>query len=129
LAAKGGICRQSVSWIGRRALDNVIVVDDDRRAAFKRAFASTLLGLRADRRVGSQRDFAKVIGTSEATYRRWENMDDPNMPDAWELSRLVAELHVEPDELVNPADLSPREREMARRLARGIRRGRARGAG
>lgn len=95
---------------------------DDQRGSFKRNFASTLLGLRADAQIGSQAELARLVGVSEATARRWESLTEPHLPDAWELHELCRVLGVEPDELVRPAEMTTRERELARRAARGARR-------
>lgn len=117
--------RQSLRWSRRAPVRTVFLVEEDTRTAFKRAFASTLLGLRAERSGGSQKDMALSVGTSEATYARWEKLTDPAMPDAFELSKLIECLQIEdPNELLAPTELSPRERELARRLARGSKRGR-----
>lgn len=115
---------QDVVWIDRRRPRTVVLVDDNRRRVFKRAFASQLLALRAESAVGSQSDLAAAVPTSAATYARWEDMEDERMPDVYELSRLVAILTPDdPDPLLSPKELTPREREMARRLARARRRG------
>lgn len=95
---------------------------DDQRGAFKRNFASTLLGWRADAQIGSQAELAKKVGVSEATARRWESLTEPHLPDAWELHELCRVLGCEPDDLVNPSEMSSRERQLARRVARGARR-------
>ena len=124
LTATERLGSHNVVWIAGRPLPTVVGVDDDQRRAFKRAFASTLLALRAESGRGSQAEIAKVAGTSAATYARWESMDDERLPDVFQLRQLVQVLTPDDaDQLLNPQELSPREREMARRLARARRRG------
>lgn len=90
-------------------------------------FAATLVGLRSDIGIPSQAELARRIEVSEATVQRWEALDKPNLPDAWELRRLCEVLEVEPDELVSPQPMSERERQLARRAVRATRRGIDRG--
>jgi hypothetical protein len=105
-------------------LSTVTGVEDDQRRAFKRAFASTLWALRAQSGIGTQGEAAALAGTSSATYARWEDIDDVRLPDAFQLSRVVARFTPDdPDQLLNPKDLSPREAELARRLSRARKRG------
>jgi DNA-binding transcriptional regulator YiaG len=114
--------RQNVRWLAPLPDRTVLTVDDQPRA-FKRAFAAALVALRAESGIGSQTVIAKLIPTSEATYRRWEALDEPHMPDAWQVKRLCEVLECEPAELIRPEPLSERERQLARRVARGATRG------
>jgi hypothetical protein len=96
---------------------------DDQVRAFKRALAANLLVLRVEAGVGSQKAVAALIPTSEATYRRWENPDDPHLPDAWQVNRLCEILSCEPTDLIRPEPLSEREVQLARRATRAARAG------
>lgn len=111
----------NVRWIGRRLAPTVLFVDDQ-RGEFKRKFAATLLGYRAEKGITSQRELGVLVGISEATAQRWEDPDKPHLPDAWEVARLCEVLDREPGDFIRPEDWTPREREMARRAARGARR-------
>lgn len=112
---------QTLQWL--RVLPSPIVAGvDDQRREFKRTFASALLALRVEADAGTQASLAPRVATSVATYRRWEDPDWPNLPDAFQLNRLCEILGCEPDELVRPAALTPRERELIRRVGRGRRR-------
>lgn len=115
--------RQNVRWIAREQIPTVLLVDDQ-RGEYKRAFAATLVGMRAEAGISSQDVIARSVGVSAATYRRWEALDRPNLPNAWEISELCRVLDVEPDELVRPQRMSERERQLARRALRASRRGR-----
>lgn len=68
--------------------------------------------------IGPQRELATLVGVSEATIQRWEAVDKPHLPNAWEIRRLCEALGVEPHELVYPEPLSDRERLLARKAAR-----------
>lgn len=120
--------RQTLLWLPAAAMHTVLSVDDQARA-FKRAFASALLVLRAESGRGSQKAVAADVPTSEATYRRWENPNDAYLPDVWQVRRLCELFGCEPADLVNPEPLTAREVQLARRAGRAARRGvdRARG--
>jgi hypothetical protein len=94
---------------------------DDRSADYKRAFAATLVTMRAERAVGSQAELGRRLGLSEATVQRWEDPNKPHLPDAWEVRRLAEVLGVEIGELLYPQALTERERQLARRAARAVR--------
>lgn len=113
---------QNVRWLRRPPRPTVLLVDDQQRE-FKRAFASALLQARAHSKHGSQKEVAKLVGTSVATYARWEGLDDMNMPDAWEINRLCEHLACEADDLINPLPLNGREQLLAKRAARASARG------
>ena len=121
--------RQTLLWLPPAPVPTVASVDDQERA-FKRALAANLLVLRVEAGVGSQKTVAALIPTSEATYRRWENPDDPYLPDAWQVNRLCEVLGCEPVDLIRPEPLSEREVQLARRATRAARAGvhQARGA-
>lgn len=61
---------------------------------------------------------AKLADTSEPTYRRWENPDEPSLPDAWQIAQIARACDVDPAALVFPEELSVREWELTRRAAR-----------
>lgn len=110
-------------WLPVPAEPTVLRVDDQRRA-WKRVFASVLVSYRAaSETVGTQADAAKAVGTSEATYRRWESLDDMNMPDAWQIKRLCVVYECEPNDLLKPEPFSDRERALVERAARASARG------
>ncbi len=90
-------------------------------AQFKLAFATTLVGLRAERAIGSLAQLARLVGVSQTTVQRWEDTQRPHMPSTWELRRLAEVLGVEASELIYPAELNDRERQLARRAARAVR--------
>lgn len=117
---------QKRMWLPGLALPTVLAVEDS-ADAYKRAFASVLVVKRADSGLGPQREVAKAVGVSEATYRRWEDISDPALPDARQVARLCEILDCDPAELINPEPLTDREVSMARRLARATRAGRRRG--
>jgi transcriptional regulator with XRE-family HTH domain len=71
-------------------------------AQFKLAFATTLVGLRAERAIGSQAQLARLVGVSQTTVQRWEDTQRPHMPNTWELRRLAEVLGVEASELILP---------------------------
>lgn len=114
---------QSVLWYQPRRTPTVLSVDDQQHE-YKRALAATLVGKRIGH--GSQRTVATVAGTSEATYRRWEDPDEPHMPDAWQLVKLADLFGCDPVELLVPEELSPREWALTRRAAKAAARGAAR---
>ena len=96
---------------------------DDQRGQYKRNFAATLTGLRANAGISSQAMVAAAVGVSEATYRRWEDLRAPHLPDIWQITELARVLQVETDELVHPQEMTERERQLARRALRAVRRG------
>lgn len=106
---------QNLLWSVSRHGGTVLLVDEQRRA-YKRAFAATLLGARAGH--GSQRTLAKIAETSEATYRRWEDPDHESLPDAWQVALIAKHVGEPPGALICPEELSPREWELTRRSAR-----------
>lgn len=95
---------------------HTVLLVDERRGAYKRAFAATLLGARAGH--GSQRRLAKLAGTSEATYRRWEDPDAESLPDVFQVTLIAEHVGCDPGDLVSPRELTPREWELTRRSAR-----------
>lgn len=84
--------------------------------SYAQALAGLLMERRAELGIGSQRALSGLVGVSEATVRRWER--GTNVPDAYELRSLADVLKVSADELLYPADLTAREREVLRRAAR-----------
>jgi len=96
----------------------------DERQTYKRALAATLVGKRVGH--GSQKTAAVAAVTSEATYRRWEDPDEPHMPDAWQILRLAGRFGCEPSELLEPEELNPREWALTKRAAKAAARGAAR---
>lgn len=122
LASDGEV--QNVLWLPGARRPTVWLVDDQ-RGEFKRAFASTLLGRRVGH--GSQKVLAKVAGTSEATYRRWEDPAQPHLPDAWQLKLIAEHLECDAGDLLDPEQLTDRESALARRAARASSRGTRRG--
>lgn len=107
--------RQNLLWpLPARGL--TVLLMDERRPTYKRAFAATLLGARAGH--GSQRRLAEVAGTSEATYRRWEDPDHESLPDAYQVALIAEHVNMDPADLIVPKELSPREWELTRRSAR-----------
>lgn len=131
MALAAPIWRQNVRWLSGRPAPTLTLVDDQ-KAAFKRTFASSLLMMRAsvqaaaplkERAKWSQKALAPRVIASEATYRRWENPEDERFPDAYQLNRLCDELGCEPDDLVRPEPLSPREIALARAVTRGRKKG------
>ena len=113
-------------WLWPRPGSTVLLVDDQRRE-FKRKFASALVALRAESQHGSQKVFAGLVPISEATYRRWESLDEPHLPDVWQIRRLCELLCCEAGDLLDPPDFSERERQLAARAARAGARGVHRG--
>jgi DNA-binding XRE family transcriptional regulator len=107
-------------WTQGRAFPTVLGMDDQ-SADYKRAFAATLVTLRAERAIGSQTVLGQLVGVSEATVQRWEAPTKPHLPDTWQLRRLAEVLGVEIGELVYPQELTERERQWARRAARAVR--------
>jgi hypothetical protein len=98
-------------------------VTDDQQT-YKRAFAATLIGKRIGH--GSQKSVGIAAGTSEATYRRWEDPDEPHLPDAWQLRKLAELFECEPIELLEPEELNAREWALTKRAAKAAARGAAR---
>jgi len=121
--------RQKRLWLPGLALPTVLAVEDSAAKAYKRSFASNLVVMRANSGLGSQREVAKLVGTSEATYRRWEDVADAAFPDAYEIFQMCSAkiFGCDPAELINPEPLSDREVLLARRLARATRAGQRRG--
>lgn len=107
-------------WWQFGGLPTVLHVDDQ-EGSFKQAFAATLVGLRAEKRIGPQAELGRLAGVSEWTVQRWEDPRKPHLPNAWELRRLAEALGVETGELLYPQELSERERQLARRAARAVR--------
>lgn len=107
--------RRMLLWSAPRQQPTVMLMGDG-RAAYKRAFAASLLAARHGH--GSQRRMAKIAETSEATYRRWENPDEPGLPDAWQLAQIAKACDADPEQLVFPEALSVREWELTKRAAR-----------
>jgi hypothetical protein len=97
---------------------------DEQQHAYKRAFAATLVGKRIGH--GSQKTVGTAAGTSEATYRRWEDPDEPHLPDAWQLTKLAELFGCEPIELLEPETLNAREWALTKRAAKAAARGAAR---
>lgn len=91
---------------------------EDQRRTFKRELAGTLAWLRYRSQAGSQAEVGKLIGTSEATYRRWEDPERPEVPDLWQSRRLAEVFGATPQELMYPDPLTDREREILRRALR-----------
>lgn len=114
--------RQSVLWFQPRRPPIVLSVTDA-QASYKRAFAATLVGLRVGH--GSQKTAGIAASTSEATYRRWENPDEPHLPDAWQILRLAALFGCQPIDILEPQDLTAREWALTRRAAKAAARGAA----
>lgn len=83
---------------------------------YAQALAGLLMERRADLGIPSQRVLAGQVGVSEATVRRWERA--LSVPDAYELRCLADVLKVSAEQLLYPADLTAREREVLRRAAR-----------
>lgn len=106
---------QKLLWFPANHTSTVLPMDE-RRPAYKRAFAATLLGARAGH--GSQRRLAGVAGTSAATYRRWEDPEHESLPDAFQIALIADHVGCDPGDLVSPKELSPREWELTRRAAR-----------
>lgn len=98
------------------ALGRTVMLVDEQRRAYKRAFAATLLGARVG--FGSQRKLAGIAATSEATYRRWEDPEHDSLPDAWQVALIAKHVGATADTLVFPEELSVREWELTRRSAR-----------
>lgn len=94
---------------------------DDKQHEYKRALAATLVGKRVGH--GSQKSAGQYAGTSEATYRRWEDPDQPHMPDAWQIMKLAELFECEPNEILEPEALNPREWPLTRRAAKAAARG------
>ncbi len=103
----------------------MLLVEDDQQRAYKRAFAATLVGKRTG--LGSQKAMAKIAKTSEATYRRWEDPDENGLPDAYEIALLSEFFACDPNDLVKPEELSPREWALTKRAAKAAARGLAKG--
>lgn len=120
MALADELTSQNVLWFAAARRPTVLPVDDQRRE-YKRAFASTLLGWRVGH--GSQAALAKVAHTSEATYRRWENPDEPHLPDAFELAEIARHVDQDPADLVFPEQLNSREWALTRKAARSAARG------
>ncbi|MFZ0324722.1 MAG: helix-turn-helix domain-containing protein [Actinomycetes bacterium] len=112
--------RQKVLWLTPLPGGSVNAVMDSEESRFKRTLGATILELRAHAAIPSQRALAKLVGVSEATVRRWEAGD--GCPDAWEVNRLCVVLGCEPDDLIRPAEMTERERELLRRSARQVHR-------
>lgn len=112
--------QQSVLWFQPRRTPTVLLVDDQERT-YKRAFAATLIGKRVGH--GSQKTVGQAAGTSEATYRRWEDPEQPHFPDAWQLMQLAALFECDPIDLLVPEELTPREWALTRRAAKAAARG------
>lgn len=118
----GALMRPLVSWTQPGRIPTVRLVDDQ-RSEYKRTFAAALVGFRAEAGISSQAELARLVGhASEATVRRWEALDQPHLPDAWQVRKLCEILGVEPEELIRPQPLSERERQLARRAARAAKR-------
>lgn len=111
-------------WFQPRRTPTVLLVDSQ-QSEYKRALAATLLEKRVGH--GSQKVAAVFAGTSEATYRRWENPNEPHMPDAWQIIKLAERFECEPIELLLPSGLNPREWALTRRAARAAARGLTKG--
>lgn len=105
-------------WLTDWSTASVSAGMEDQRRTFKRELAGTLAWMRFRSEVGSQGDVAKLVGTSEATYRRWENPERPEVPDVWQTRRLSEVYGATPQELMYPDALTDREREILRRALR-----------
>jgi hypothetical protein len=112
--------QQSVLWFPPRRTPTVLSVTDEQHE-YKRAFAATLIGKRVGH--GSQKTVGTAAGTSEATYRRWEDPNQPHLPDAWQIKKLAELFGCEPIDLLMPEELNPREWALTRRAAKAAARG------
>jgi transcriptional regulator with XRE-family HTH domain len=92
---------------------------DDQRREYAASLAGVIMERRAALGIGSQAELARLVGVSEATAGRWERQT--HLPNAWELRRLCEVLEVDPDELLHPQPLTPRERQELRRAGRQVR--------
>lgn len=95
----------------------------DDQNAYKRAFAATLIGKRIGH--GSQKAAGTFAGTSEATYRRWEDPNQAHLPDAWQIIKLAELFECEPGDLLEPEELNAREWALTKRAAKASARGAA----
>lgn len=110
-----------VLWLQRSQPASIRLAMDDPRLEYARAFGSNLVYLRASASIPNQPKLAELVGVSTSTVQRWEA--GASLPDAWELIRLGEVLGVDVDDLIHPEPMSERERLLARRAARGVRKG------
>lgn len=111
--------RQNMLWLRPIRLSTVTLAMDDQRREFAASLAGVIMERRAALGIGSQAELGRLVGVSEATVGRWERLI--GLPNAWELRELCRILEVEPDELLHPQPLTPREREVLRRAGRRVR--------
>lgn len=115
--------RQKSLWLQTLPAPTVGTMVESAETTFKRTLGATILTLRIDHAIGSQADLASELtklgaAVSEAKVRRWEAGD--HAPDAWEISRLCVLFGVEPAELIQPEELTERERQLYRRAGRQV---------
>lgn len=113
--------RQKSLWLQAVPAATVGAMVESAEMTFKRTLGATILALRVEHEIGSQADLAAELtklgaAVSEAKIRRWESGD--HAPDAWEISRLCVLFDVEPSDLIQPAAMTERERQLYRRVAR-----------
>lgn len=113
------IYRQKLLWLQPVPTASVTGVETA-EMVFKRTLGATILELRASHGLSQQAlaqeltDSGAIV--SESKVLRWEAGD--NVPDAWEINRLASLFDVEPVELIRPKDLTDREIQLLRRVAR-----------
>lgn len=113
--------RQKSLWLQALPATTVAPVVESAETTFKLSLGATILALRVDHGIGSQTALATELtnlgaAVSEAKVRRWEL--GTHAPDAWEISRLCVLFGVEPVDLIRPEDLTDREIQLYRRVAR-----------
>lgn len=116
-------------WLGVAVGPTVLLVEDH-LSEYKGRLAPSLAAARAamkeaalDKGEWNQSAVALRIGTSEATYRRWENPKDPHVPDVFQLVLLAEQFEVPVCDLVDPEPLTARELAITKRVLRGRQKG------
>lgn len=112
--------RQKVLWLTPLPGGSVSDGMDSEESRFKRTLGATILELRVRAGIRSQAVLAERLGVSESTVARWEK--GGGCPDAWEINRLCGLFGCEPADLIRPAEMTDRERELLRRAGRQVHR-------
>lgn len=110
---------QNVMWMGPRFVPIVTLAMDDQRSEYMNSFGVQLRARRLEAGFTDRGELAVKVGTSEATFGRWEN--GQLLPDLWQLREICRILGLEPGELLYPDPLSERERLLQRRASKAVR--------